>query len=130
MKEHQAQWTLGQLIDALEGQKQTNPVRFDFCMVEPTKLNSYRGYYEDLALGWKPQTNYPKPTVADLLATLKKQLGTTVHGYKGGEYVVSRSQILYVANYGDTGSTAVVGVDSCGDSGWQTIIKTLYTEIE
>jgi hypothetical protein len=126
MREHSKQWTLGQLIDALEavGDK-TNAVRFDFCNTVPTKLDSYRGYYEDLALGWEPQSNYPEPTVPMLLEVLKGQLGTTVHGYKGGDYTVSRNQILFVANYGDTGSTCIVGVDS----GYLTVIRTVCAEI-
>ena len=126
MKEHFDQWTLGQLLDALEAvSDKSNAVRFDFCMVAPTDLDSYRGYYEDLALGWAPQDGYPAPTVADLLATLKGQLGTTVHGWKGGDYTVSRDQTLYVANPGETGSTAVMGVDS----GYFTVIRTICTEL-
>jgi len=124
MKEYLDQWTLGQLIDALEavGDK-ANACRFDFCHAVPGKLDSYRGYYEDLALGWEPQTNYPEPTVAHVLDTLKKQIGTTVHGYKGGDYVVSRDQTVYVANYGETGSTGIVGVDST----YTTVIRTVCT---
>ncbi len=126
MKEHEDQWTLGQLIDALEKcPDPTNAVRFDFCMTVPTKVNSYRGYYEDLALGWEESKVYPEPTVPMLLATLKAQLGTTVHGYKGGDYIVRREQVLFVANYGDTGSTCVVGVDH----GYFTLIRTLCSEL-
>lgn len=125
MKEHHKQWTLGQLIDALETvSDKTNAVRFDFCGIAPTNLDSYRGYYEDLALGWEPQCNWPGPTVERFLAEIKAQLGKVVHGWKGGKYTVSRDQTLYVANPGETGSTAVMGVDS----GYFTVIRTICTE--
>jgi hypothetical protein len=126
MREHSKQWTLGQLIDALEAvEDKTNAVRFDFCNMVPTTLDSYRGYYEDLALGWEPQHGYPEPTVPMLLEVLKDQIGTTVHGWKGGDYIVSRDQILFVANPGETGSTVIVGVDN----GYFTVIRTVCAEL-
>lgn len=125
MQEHHEQWNLGQLIDALERCPKDNAVRFDFCMTAPTTLDSYRGYYEDLALGWQEQPGYPEPTVGALLKTLKEQLGTTVHGYKGGDYTVDRRQWVYVANYSETSSTCIVGVNS----GYYTVIRTICSEL-
>lgn len=123
MKEHPDQWTLGQLLDALKSAPADNAVRFNFCSIAPTDLDSYRGYFSELALGWAPQENYPEPLVSMLLERLTKQLGTVVHGWKGGEYTVSREQILYVANPGETGNTCVVGVEST----YQTIIVTKHS---
>lgn len=120
------QITLGELIDSLKRCKPDEAVRFDFCMTTPTTLDSYRGYYEDLALGWTAQENYPEPLVATFLAYLKSMLGKTVHGYKGGEYTVERDQILWVANYSDTGDTVITGVHR---SSVAVIITTANTEV-
>lgn len=121
---HADQWMLGQLIDSLEGGPPGNACRFDFCSTVPGTLGSYRGYYEDLALGWKKQNGYPEPTVKDVLATLRSSLGQTFHGYKGGEYVCSPGRWLWVANHSETGDTVVVGVRH----EYQTWILTANTE--
>lgn len=122
MREHPNQFTLGQLIDELEGvSDKTKGIRFDFCSLVPIGLDSYRGYYEDLAIGWSPDT---APTVGLLLEYLKAKLGSTVHGWKGGKYTVSRDQLLFVANPGETGSTVIVGVDST----YFVILRTVCTE--
>ncbi len=106
-------FTIDRLIAELKRCESAANVWFDFCQHHPTGFaDSYRGYYEDLALGWK--RDYEPPTVAFLLGTLLDLIGKTITGYKGGEYVVSGRTALWVANRGETGSTAVVGVTNHG----------------
>lgn len=114
---------LGSLITALAVQPQENIVYFDFCGLSPDTLNSYRGFYDHLAIAW---TDDRPPTVADMLRVLRAAVGCTFTGYKGGEYRMTDVTPVWVANYGDAGSTAIVGVD---DIGSVTIIRTARVEV-
>lgn len=106
MIKHPDQWTLGQFIDALSKVEQHRDICFEFCHLYPTTLNSYRGYYDDVAVGVGD-----KPvTVNELVANLTSKLGTVMTGYKGGNYLVGRTTPLWVANWGCVGSTFVKGI--------------------
>lgn len=107
MQRHK-QMTLGQLIDALERKDHAMGVQFSFVSMVPTGVHSYRGYYDQLAIGYEER--YPKPTVGELLATLKDADGQTFTGYKGGDYTMDRSTAVWVANNGETGGTAIIDV--------------------
>ncbi len=121
--EHARHMTLGQLIDALKAMPANEQVRFDFVHMAPTTLHSYRGYYEDLAIGYANLSDHDvkEMTVAELLALLEKAIGQTFKGYKGGDYVARRTTALWVANLGETGSTAIVGVHRLS---WTVMIET------
>jgi hypothetical protein len=123
MTKHTGQLTLGQLIDALEKRDQSEHVRFDFCGTFPGRIDSYRGYYEDLALGWLDY-DYEKqpPTVAQLIESLKECVGRVFTGYKGGDYEMDRDTAMWVANYGRSDGTCITGVT--GEYG--TIITTAW----
>jgi hypothetical protein len=43
--------TLGELIEKLGSFRPEMQITFDFCGFIPTKFDSYRGYYDQLALG-------------------------------------------------------------------------------
>lgn len=102
---------LGSLIDTLEKCGRDQTVRFDFCYLAPTTLASYRGYYEDLALGWTSEfTGWP--TVEDLLVKLREAIGKTYTGWKGGDYVMGRESSVWVANRGESGGTGIVAVSN------------------
>lgn len=101
--------SLGGLIDALAQQPADSTVSFQFGGLVPTTLASYRGYYDDLALGF--DDGYP-PTVSALLERLRAADGAVFHGWKGGEYRMSRWSRLWVANPGHCGDTAIIGVKS------------------
>ena len=114
--------TLGDLIDALAKRPPEDEVVFDFCGLHPTDVDSYRGYYDHLAIGYS--TEYKPVKVAALLAELRAADGKVFTGYKGGDFRMDRDTPMWVANYGESGSTAVVGV--AGD--YQTVIRTAYCE--
>lgn len=120
---HARQLTLGKLIELLEQQQPTKQVVFDFCRMVPTMLDSYRGYYVDLALGYGDSGS---PTVADLLALLKRAVGNVYSGYKGGHYRMDNETALWVANYSHTSDTVIVGVH---DSNWEVVLETTHINL-
>src|ERR1044072_2340918 len=115
---------LGKLIRLLECEKPDNWVTFDFVGMTPTTIDSYRGDYSHLALGFKAEHD-ESMTVAALLTLLKSSIGKVFHGYKGGEYKASEDTPVWVANYGESGSTAIVGLCDCS---WKTVIKTEFQD--
>lgn len=108
---------LGELIDALEACEPESQVTFDFGGFEPTGIDSYRGYYSDLALSFGDQGLL----AGKLLAELRDADGGVFEGYKGGKYRMDRSTPVWVANYGRSHGVAVVAVE---DQDWRVLIRT------
>jgi len=98
---------LGDIIDALEGANEGLSVEFDFGGFAPQEIDSYRGYYSDLALSFSEKGT----KVGDLLRELRDADRAVFTGYKGGEYRMDRSTPVWVANYGRCHGVAVVGVE-------------------
>ena len=72
-------------------------------------VDSYRGYYQDLAL--EPSIREPG-TVGQLLDLLDSAWGRDFHGYKGGTYTMTGRTLLWVACWGDASGlmlTRIVG---------------------
>jgi hypothetical protein len=108
---------LGDIIDALHLVKPESRVEFDFGGLEPTGVDSYRGYYSDLALGFGEDGK----NAGDLLSELTSADGAVFKGYKGGEYRMNRDTPVWVANYGDSHGVAVVAVE---DQDWRVQLRT------
>lgn len=91
------QMTLGGLIAALEAMPEGSEV------ANLQNAHSYRGYYRDLSFelhdGHRP--------AVELLAECKEALRQTFYGYKGGEYVMDEKTLVWVADYGDSGSELI-----------------------
>lgn len=132
------QLILGDLIDELEkcdlsdlssGEKKG--IAFDFGSAIPTTVDSWRGSYAELAIGYRlsgydnDDQHFSDSYAVDFLEHLKSTIGKTFDGWKGGEYTMSKSTPVWVSNPGNAGSTAVVGVL---DAGWQIVIITAYCE--
>jgi hypothetical protein len=117
------QLNLGELIYELEKCRPDTQVNYDFGALIPDGFDSYRGYYEQLALGWKEGEHGEIVTVEELLTKAKETELKEFTGYKGGEYVMYRETPLWVANYGRCHGTAIVGVT---DNGYQVIINTAH----
>lgn len=98
------QLTLGDIITKLELLSPDTPILFDFGP-SPTKLDSWRGSYAELALGF---TDTTPNTVGNLLTECLSAVNRTFLGYKGGEYTMDRQTSVWVANYGEVGCS--VGV--------------------
>lgn len=120
--------TLGDMIDALEqnlnDRSKAARVVFDFPFFFPSGDHSYRGYYSDLAFTpMRPEHPLPgarkqPPTGEEFLTELKLIAGDnpggtgfTYTGYKGGEYTMSRSTPVWVAEQGTAPGVAIVAID-------------------
>lgn len=98
--------TLGEVIDYLRAAP-------SYSMVSGLSLDadSYRGYYERIAID---QGDWVRAhSLADYL---DEKIDTTMTGYKGGEYPVTKQTLVHVAAYGYTGPM-LVGFILDGDDG-------------
>ena len=130
------QITLGKLIEEIEQHGVMNgeddkTVDFDFGTAVPTTLDSWRGSYAELALGYKlsgydnDEDHFAQITAKDLLKELKSAIGKTYTGWKGGEFIMSENTPVWVTNPGDSGNTGVIGTV---DEGYKIVIITAYCE--
>ena len=111
MRVSSKQMTIGELISALKRKDQDASIRFDWIYTIPSGgVHSYRGYYEDLAIGYGKANYKDDPKVADVVRWLGDALGKTFQGYKGGEYTMSENTAVWVADYGETGGVGIVDV--------------------
>ncbi len=97
---------LGALIDRLAKCDPEREVMYDMLGLGPTSFDSYRGYYDHLALGYKDDH---KIRAGELLELARAALGAEFTGWKGGDY-------------------SIVDVDSGGDDGWRVTIKVARCE--
>lgn len=127
------QLTLGELIAKLEpiAEKQEEvkkkydheaEVVFDFEYLKPTGLSSWRGSYAELALEFDGEKGF---TVSEFIALLKGAIGKTYTGYKGGDFVMGKTTPIWVANWGNSGNTGVIGVI---DNEYEVILETARCE--
>jgi hypothetical protein len=115
---------LGQLIQALEAiPDKTKSVQFDFGGFVPDSIMSYRGYYDHLAFDWVERGN--DHSVARVLVEAKSAMGKVFTGYKGGDYRMDESTPLWVAQYGDCTSTAIIGAT---EYSWVVILDTAFID--
>jgi len=125
---------LGQFIKALkkcgvnhqDDDSKTKSVSFDFGNATPSDCESYRGYYEDIALGYHIDNYKTEPCKIDkLIAILESSVGKTFTGYKGGDFEMSEQSDMWVANTGDATRTVITGVE---EFEWYVIINTAYCD--
>lgn len=109
------QVTLGELVARLESADQSKPVKFDNGK-SPGHFNSYRGYYDMVAISWGE-----KCSVGQFLELAKNAVGRTFTGYKGGEYTMTKMTPVWVSEYGRCSGVGVIDVDTSGDT---VILKT------
>jgi hypothetical protein len=110
--------TLGEIIKGLEDianksreyEEGDLAVRYDFCNLKPTHLDSYRGYYDQLALGYSDGCG-EGDTLKGILKEFKSAVGKEFYGYKGGTYKMGLNTDVYVDNYGDCSGTMITGVE-------------------
>lgn len=116
------QMTVGELIATLQRKDPEAWITFDFVHFRPKGIHSYRGYYEDLAIGYESGGDC---TVADVLKWLEDANGQTFYGYKGGEYMMDSDTVVWVANHNESGGTAIVDVV---DDSWRIVLKTAMVD--
>ena len=89
----ETQMTLGGLIERLKELPPTTEIQ------GLADLNSYRGYYEDLA--FEPINNSEQ--AGAILERCQKAMGQVFEGYKGGDFVMGAKTPLWVAYCGRCG---------------------------
>lgn len=124
----EGQLTLEELVNLLEQCDDKAYVSYDWepAMPDIKGFCSYRGYYEDLALG--VQTGYAAAEslkVAGLKRALQDAVGETFEGWKGGEYVCRRDTALWASYAGGASGYAIVGIK---DEGWSVKLLTKKEE--
>lgn len=129
MKKHrQDQMTLDEAIDALRKMPADQTIIFDFGRFVPQGLWSYRGYYEDLAIGYAQVDYDATPKVGAILEMLEGAIGKDFEGWKGGTFTMGINTPLWVSTErGDAGSTVVLGIKE-GDI--EVVIVTGHADIE
>jgi hypothetical protein len=117
------QMTLGEMILFLRREKQDNIVKFDFCNFAPTSFHSYRGYYDQLAVGYEQCSwrDGESTTVKQFLEKCNEAKGGTFMGWKGGDFKMTGDTPVWVAESGETGGTAIINIK---DMGYFTLIET------
>jgi hypothetical protein len=90
---------LGKLIEALEQvQDKSLPVSILPFDLSPTGFDSYRGYYNQLAICYSTEKH--EPTVEEFLNMARACVGNTFTGYKGGTYLMGEDTPVWISNYG------------------------------
>lgn len=112
--------TLGDLIDKLKTLPPEANIEFDFGSANITTLDSYRGYYDQLALGYDGEYGSEMMTVGKLLKDCEEAIGKTYQGWKGGDYTMSRDTNIFVANSGCTSDTHLLDIVKKYDD-WYTL---------
>lgn len=129
--EKNTQLSLGELIEKLEaipllhktydGRLEPKEVRFDFEYLAPTGICSWRGIYSEASLTFGESNGL---NLEQLLGELKATInGKVFEGYKGGDYTFSKDTPVWVANYGNSGQTAVIDVY---DNDYNVILHTQW----
>lgn len=100
------QITLGELIEKLEGCNLDATVYYEFANLHPCGIDSYRGFYEHLAIGYGEE----EIKGSDLIALCHDAVLKRFHGWKGGVYLMDKDTPLWSANVGISTSIAITGV--------------------
>lgn len=101
------QLTLGELLDLLEEWPLDANVSFDFCGLTPTTVASYRGFYNQLALGFgEPGSMRLSALHENLFAACEARF----EGWKGGSFVMTRETKMWADNKGRCSGTRIVGI--------------------
>lgn len=85
------------------------------------KVNSYRGYYEDLAIEPSPEGT----TAGALARVLEAALWSVFIGYKGGFYTMGEQTFVWLSRYGSVSDMLVTGVAHHHDT-----LSLIMTEVE
>lgn len=119
--------TLGELIKKLSKYDKNKTIRIksdvfiDIYLTD--KIGSYRGYYDQLALGYGIDTY---ATVGQVLKACKAAVGETFTGYKGGEYEMGVDTNVWISNYGHASDIKIVNITEDGYGVWIEVFRDEY----
>lgn len=116
--------SIGELLILLKHCEPTAEVEFGFPGYNrPTKVSSYRGYYDMPALDY---SSGAVMSVAMLIEELREATdGRQYTGWKGGEYTYQPSDFLWVANPGEAGGYVITGITK---TDWRVMLNIAYHE--
>lgn len=99
--------TFGELVTIIGKLPKESPLYASSNSYYPVlSIHSYRGYYEDMEF----DTGSTPVTVGEFLEMLLSNAGTTIEGYRGGEYIVDDRSYMWVGYEGGTARQALNGV--------------------
>lgn len=108
--EHSPQLTLGELIILLDNvEEPENPLVFDDGDYCPTGVGSWRGSYKEFALRYDSTDDTAPMSVNNFLPVLESAEGGEFRGYKGGDFLMTNTTPVWVANRGDSSGFANYG---------------------
>jgi len=108
-----------EIVKNIPSEENSTWLSFEFGSLGVTCMDSYRGYYDELALGYGDDG----VSIREFLKILKNALGKVYTGYKGGDYEMHKDTPIWAANYGRTGYTKVIGIEKEND--YTFIIRTI-----
>jgi len=122
--------SIAELLAGLTNVDQTLSVCFEFANCRPTSLGSWRGAYDQPALGWQP-SGYSKreqkldefPTVAQFCQSLRDDMDRHHGAWHGGTASFREDQKLHVDNDGDATNTVITGFSALGT---RLVLHTAY----
>lgn len=99
--------TVGEMIEKLNKYDDNREFKFTNGKYLNGSFGSYRGYYEDLYIGYTEEDKGIN-TVRHLKEILNRALKEKVmFGYKGGEFPIILDTLVWLATYGDIGEMIV-----------------------
>lgn len=108
-------YTLGKLLKELKSVSNKKlPVQFSSKVngvFSPFYYHSYRGYYRCVSLG----CSMVPITVHQLIWRTELAIGNCYTGWKGGEYLMTASTPVWVAEEGDNTGIAIIGFEQTSD---------------
>ncbi|MHA1447952.1 MAG: hypothetical protein ACTSP4_00830 [Candidatus Hodarchaeales archaeon] len=110
LKRESEMYSLGDLIKELKNFNPDAHVGIPPFNLYPTGFDSYRGYYEDLAISYEATDYSNHITVADFIKLAEECIGKTYTGWKGGEFTMSEKTLLWIGNTGETTGLGIVGL--------------------
>jgi len=94
-------------IDLMKVEGSTS-VYFDFGNLALTKIDSWRGDYSEMAIGYSMDRKHMAAwEFRNMLEGCENKVYT---GYKGGEFTMSMNTPIHVDNYGECTDTEITGL--------------------
>jgi len=127
--------TVGALLEQLESFEENKKLRLstgEFFNLNG-EFDSYRGYYEDLAIEKEVVSDdSASSTVFDFKKILNNALKQgEMCGYKGGDYSINESTLVWFGSYGTTGgSLKIVGVYEIQDLEAPGLSDCVYVDVQ
>lgn len=112
---------LEQLIAELDNFPQDMNVRFGFNKdLSPNNTESYRGFYEDLAV---VPTKHRLTNVREFMGMLLGSVNKTFSGYKGGKYVMGPKSTVWVSAHGVCDQRSITRLELVKPAGLEKVVN-------